>query len=145
MEVFPPVKITRAALLRMDRPGISPAFFQGKWTAVTFGQADCDQACSTRLARLDEAGAAQALLVFDEPVGHEQMRALQQRYPAIEIATGVTAASIDNFRAQFVGAVEEGHVHDYIFLITAEAELVQMLPATQLAVGDVDRELKAMQ
>jgi hypothetical protein len=144
MEIFPPMTIRHAALFRMDELGITQDFFSGHWTAVMFASTDCEADCQHRLAVLNAFNAGQALLVFTDVAGHQQMRALKNSYPKVEISMGATAASLDLFIEQFNdSAIGTQQRAQYIYLVNPESVLTYAALASQLQVGDLDLEVQA--
>jgi len=144
-EVFPPVKISKAALFRMGNVGISPAFFHGKWTGVMFASASCDTECQKQLTLVDGIGVMQFLLVIVDLADHSKLRELKDQYPGIEISMGTTAASIDNFIAQFEDeAITRNEMEGYLYLVNPDAKLSYLLSTASLQSGDLKKELMVL-
>ena len=144
-EVFPPVKISKAALFRMGNVGISPAFFHGKWTGVMFASASCDTECQKQLTLVDGIGVIQFLLVIVDLADHSRLRELKDKYPGVEISMGTTAASIDNFIAQFEDeSIARSEMEGYLYLVNPDAQLSYMLATASLQLGDMKKELMGL-
>lgn len=145
IEVFPPVKIQYAALFQIDQLSISPAFFQGQWTAMIFASASCEANCQHRLMLLNKLKKAQALLVIDDVANHIQLRALKKKYPNIAISMGSNASSIDNFMAQFdVDFIPANKKNDMVYLINPKPEFSYTLAIDNLKASDIDREVNVL-
>ena len=145
MEIFPSMTIRHAALFRMDELGITQDFFSGDWTAVMFATTDCGPDCQHRLELLDSFESGRSLLVFTDVAGHQQMRALKQRYPSVEISMGTTAASLDLFVEQFNdSAISLDQRAAYIYLVNPDSELTHAVAAKEIEPGDLDREIRAL-
>ncbi len=142
-EIFPPVTIQYAALFQIDQLSISPAFFQGQWTAMVFASSACESNCQHRLMVLNKVEMAQTLLVIDDVADHIQLRGLKKKYPTVAISMGSNASSIDNFMAQFdVDFIPADKKNDNIYLISPTPEFVYTLAIDSLKASDIDREIK---
>ena len=107
-----------------------------------FGTASCAGECLHRLGLLDEVESAKKLFVIEDIADHSRLRKLGRQFPGVAISMGVSAASLDNFIAQF--DTDNGKAIDkqqQLYLINPLAELVYSLPQQGLKSGDIDREL----
>jgi len=146
MEVFPAVQIKYAALYQVDGLPVSPAFFQGQWTLVIFGQADCAFACQQRLALLNSLEAVKKLFVIIDLAQPDQMREFKQRYPQVAISMGTTAVSFDRFYAQFKDEFADAEQQQArIFLVNPAGVLSYWLSTEDLKTADIQMEMQILQ
>lgn len=142
LEVFPPVTIEKAALYRIDHQAVTPAFFQGRWSAVVFGDVDCADACQKHLHELDQIQDVRSLFVIEGVADAGQLRKLAQQFPRVAIGLGASAVSFDAFARQFETSGKSRQ--DWIYLVNAEAELVWQLSVADLVDGDIQSEFELL-
>jgi len=147
MEVFPAVPMKYVALYQVDGLPVSPAFFQGQWTLVIFGQADCNPACQQQLALLNNLDdTVRKLFVISDLAEPEQMRVLKRKYPQVAISMGTTAVSFDRFYTQFNDEFSDAEQQLVrIFLVSPTGMLSYWLSAEELSSTDIQQEVKMLQ
>ena len=141
-EIFPPVQMKYVALYRKDGLPVIPVFFEGQWTIVIFGNAPCDDDCMERLALINSIESAKKLFVFNGQASHTKLKELVEAFPNIAITMGTSAASFDNFYAQFdVDTVEPLQKHQQVYLVNPSTKLVYSLPQKDLTSDDLAKEI----
>lgn len=128
-EIFPPRSIEGAALWQLHGLGINAAFFRERWSLVMVDEAECLQLCLQRLELLAAIDDVQRLYVAFGAATHQQLTAIADRAPGIEVAMGTTAAAIDSFRRQLCGEdLMAGEAASVIYVVSPDAEAVYSYP-----------------
>ncbi|MCP4075318.1 MAG: hypothetical protein GY744_03940 [Gammaproteobacteria bacterium] len=141
-EVFPPITIKYAALNQIGGLPVTPAFFQGQWSIVIFGEPNCSDECLKRLALINPVKQAKKLFVIDGLASHAELNELGAKFTNVAITMGVTASSYDSFDTQFViEGIEPAKKKLMIYLINPAAELVYSLSSDNLTVVDLEKEI----
>ncbi len=134
-----------AALYQVDGLPVSPAFFQGQWTLVIFGQGDCPATCQERLALINNLESVKKLFVIIDLAEPDQMRNLKRMYPQVAISMGTTAVSFDRFYAQFNDEfADEEQKQARIFLLSPAGVLSYWLSAEEISSADIQQEVQML-
>lgn len=129
-EVFPPLKISNAALFRINHSAITPVFFKEQWTWVAFARGGCDEDCTQKLQQLNAADGGQKLLFFEGPADNKRLNALAGQFPQVAIATATTAASAENFSRQFdADFIDAAQKVQYVYLVNPDVEVQYVIAA----------------
>ena len=144
-EIFPPVQMKHVALYRIAALPVSPVYFEGQWTIVIFGDANCQGDCLKRLALINDVEQAKKLFVADGPAQNSRLTELAGLFPNVAITMGATAGSFDSFYAQFdVEIIEPAQKHRQLYLVNPSKELVYSLPQHNLSVESLQKEITVM-